>query len=372
MKGDGFMASVNWMKIKTSNEAKKIFAHCSTDKRLEHNHSNKEIDKSKTSNNLLFGEFKNGYDAVCKLYDEIISELDSKEGANKRKDRVTAIAWEMVCPEGLNSNETKEWFEKVYNLFTEKYNNILGGTVHLDEVHEYIDSETGQKKMSRPHIHIYGIPVVDGKLNAKKLMTRENITNSHKMVDTFTKENYPHATFLTGKKRKTKKTVEELKNETAIKEAEALANEIIKNARLKSNEIILQSEEMAKNYRNFEEKQLNDTIGIVEGIKSKNEVKFSKYEVVQNYLSNIYITTSSGDRMTVLEKVEILMKDYDAQLEKDKKELETRKQNVTNTRKLSDSTYEERIKQAQRLYENVMRDDSDITLDITNRDREMF
>lgn len=214
------MASCDWMKIKGAGEAKAMFRHCDEEKRLECEHSNKDIDKSRTHLNMAFGAFEDGYDAVCKAYDDFIADLDSMPGANKRKDRVTCVGWNIPVPGGMDENTAREWTVELYRLMIDRYDDVLlGGTAHFDEVHEYKNAETGKKEESRIHVHMYAVPVVDGKLNAKQFMSRRNMVQMNNAIEAMTQARFPGYKFQTGTKKKSTKSVEELKNESALREA---------------------------------------------------------------------------------------------------------------------------------------------------------
>lgn len=214
------MASCDWMKIKGAGEAKAMFRHCDEEKRLECEHSNKDIDKSRTHLNMAFGAFEDGYDTVCKAYDDFIADLDSMPGANKRKDRVTCVGWNIPVPGGMDENTAREWTVELYRLMIDRYDDVLlGGTAHFDEVHEYKNAETGKKEESRIHVHMYAVPVVDGKLNAKQFMSRRNMVQMNNAIEAMTQARFPGYKFQTGTKKKSTKSVEELKNESALREA---------------------------------------------------------------------------------------------------------------------------------------------------------
>lgn len=230
------MASVDWMKCKGGRDAKAKFWHCDEQKRLEHEHSNKQIDKTRTHLNMSFGAFEDGYDAVCKLYDETIAELDAQPGANKRKDRVTCVGWTLPAPEGMSEEQAREWVADAYETLTAHYGDcILGGSAHFDEVHEYRDAETGEVRQSRPHLHVYAVPIVDGKLNGKQFTARRNMVEMNSAIEKMTQADFPGFKFQNGTKRKSKATVEELKNQSAqreaVEEARREASKIVDDAR---------------------------------------------------------------------------------------------------------------------------------------------
>ena len=51
------MASVDWQKIKGGTEAKAMFRHCDTEKRVASKHTNADIDVTRTYLNMEFGAF---------------------------------------------------------------------------------------------------------------------------------------------------------------------------------------------------------------------------------------------------------------------------------------------------------------------------
>lgn len=237
------MASVDWMKCKGGRDAKAKFWHCDEQKRLEHEHSNKQIDKTRTHLNMSFGAFEDGYDAVCKLYDETIAELDAQPGANKRRDRVTCVGWTLPAPEGMSEEQARAWMTDAYETLMARYGDcMLGGSAHFDEVHEYRDAETGEERRSRPHLHVYAVPIVDGKLNGKSFTARRNMLAMNSAIERMTQEDFPGFKFQNGTKRKSKATVEELKNKSAQKEAEEEArreaSKIVEKAQQEASTIV--------------------------------------------------------------------------------------------------------------------------------------
>lgn len=234
------MAGCNWEKFKGGTEAKAMFRHCDSEKRLEANHSNQDIDKSRTYMNLPFGVFEGGYENVCEAYDTYIEELDKRPGQNKRKDRVTCVGLSISAPDGMDDETAAHWFIDVYQALYDRFGHtLLGGVVHFDEVHEYTDAETGEKRMSRPHLHAYAVPEVDGKLNAKQFTARRQMVALNNTVEAVTAERYPGYKFMTGKGKKSRKSVEQLKQESAyaevVAEAEAEAAKIVEAARSRAD-----------------------------------------------------------------------------------------------------------------------------------------
>lgn len=238
------MASCDWEKKKGAGEAKALFRHCDTKEREKANHSNKDIDKSLTHLNMSFGLYDNpnGYDAICKEYDDHIAYLDSKAGANKRKDRVTLCALNLTVPNGMDDATAQLWcieaYEVLYDCFGE---NLLGATAHFDERHTYIDTETKKERMSRVHLQAQIIPDINGKLNAKALTSRSNMIILNNRIEEMTKSRFPGYKFMTGEKKKSRKTVEELKQASDMLavtvEAQQEAAKIVEEARQRADKL---------------------------------------------------------------------------------------------------------------------------------------
>lgn len=255
------MASCDWMKIKGAVEAKAMFRHCDEEKRLECEHSNRDIDKTRTHLNLSFGAFEDGYDAVCKAYDDFIADLDSLPGANKRKDRVTLVGWSIPAPKGMDENTAREWMVELYRLMIDKYDDVLlGGTAHFDEVHEYKHAETGNVEESRIHVHMYAVPAVDGKLNAKQFMSRKNMVQMNNDIEAMTQVRFPGYKFMDGTCKKSTKSVEELKNESAFREA-------IEQAQTEAERIIAEAWKRADDMDAEASKKIDDANQYAEDIQ---------------------------------------------------------------------------------------------------------
>lgn len=177
------------------------------------------IDPSKSHLNYSLTGYT--YKQAFEKYQERIKELDSMRGSNKRKDRVTMQSIEVPVPEGLPEDKYREFFENVTKIMTDMYGeqNMVDASVHYDEQHEYIDAETHKKRMSRVHCHYCFVPEVDNMLNAKQFSRRANINKLNKAVEDMTVESFD-CHFHTGAKKKSKKTIKELKSASAILEAQ--------------------------------------------------------------------------------------------------------------------------------------------------------
>lgn len=219
------MASVNFEKLKTSQEVKAMLRHCDKEERMTTNHSNKEINKTVTSKNEQFEDMS--YKDSCKLYDERIRKLDSFEGANKRSDRVTCFGLGIPAPAEISADDEHDWFDNVYDIISNQYgdDNIIALYVHYDEIHNYTDAETGLERTSRAHMHVYVIPEINGKLNGKKFSSKQNMMKLNNRIQKMTQECFG-VDFMDGTKRKSKAEVETLKNKSKQREMEKLESDL--------------------------------------------------------------------------------------------------------------------------------------------------
>lgn len=106
---------------------------------------------------------------------------------------------------------------------------VIQEYIHRDEIHEYINSnectnsnsEKCEKVMSRPHLHLFVMPVVEGKLNGKKFFpNRKAYFEFNRKLDELTVSIYGRP-YGDGSKKKSLSTVEQLKIESEKAELEA-------------------------------------------------------------------------------------------------------------------------------------------------------
>lgn len=207
------MASVSFEKLKTPQEVKAMLRHCDKEERKKtKTHSNTDINLEATASNR---QYPRDYKTTCKRYDDRIAYLDSLKEANKRKDRVTCFGLNVPIPQGLKENQEIEWFRKVRDIINIQYgsDNVLQCYIHRDEKHAYKNAETGKDCESRTHGHFYVIPEHNEKLNGKWFSSRANINKLNNAIQDMTQSDYG-LKFMNGTKRKSKKTVEQLKNES--------------------------------------------------------------------------------------------------------------------------------------------------------------
>jgi hypothetical protein len=242
------MAGINVEKYHGASETKAIIRHCDKVRRDKTAaHTNEQIDKSKTHLNFQWvGKgVQNSYEGVCGEYDKRLQEIDSKASKAPRHDRVTMIGYELPRPEKLPPEQFKAWSKDAIQTIINYYkqngykSGFLAAYGHVDEKHEYMKfDEKLQKKVkvtSREHIHVFFNPYsqrTDSSLNAKDFTSKKNLLELNKLVDSMTREKYG-TYFCDGTRRKSKKSVEQLKSESRNLEMEEIERLEAENARLR-------------------------------------------------------------------------------------------------------------------------------------------
>jgi len=150
---------MNVQKFK-KDEVKRLFRHCIRTKDKNGNYyerTNPDIDFSKTHLNYSFENLDvKQVEAKLKQYME--------DNFVRNKTTVVACSWVIQKPD-FYDGDTKEFFEKCYKIFKSKYPYTIDGFVHLDE--------------TTPHMHYIFCPILDGKFNAKAILTKQELTEMH-------------------------------------------------------------------------------------------------------------------------------------------------------------------------------------------------
>lgn len=209
------MASVQFDggKLHGASEAKAMMRHADMQERLEHTHSNKDIDKSLTVLNSDLHDLS--YREMCDLYDQRMQQYQKNSKRAIRKDAVTLYDAIITIPEQLPEVLADDWFRDVENIINRHYdaNVVLDIKIHRDEVHDYTDPGSKERVTSRIHGHVFMFPEVDNKLNAKQFSSRQNMMSLNRRIDKMTRSLYSCA-FMTGKLAKDRdfQSVEQLKH----------------------------------------------------------------------------------------------------------------------------------------------------------------
>ena len=133
--------------------------------RIFENHSNKDIDTSRSHLNYELTERDRELSYKSQIEDYINENKVSERAI--RKDAVLCDEWIITSDkaffEKLDQEKTRDFFETAKNYFAENYGeeNIAYASVHLDE--------------STPHIHMGVVPFENGKLSSKAMFDREEL-----------------------------------------------------------------------------------------------------------------------------------------------------------------------------------------------------
>lgn len=223
------MASVQFDggKLHGASEAKAMMRHADMQERLEHTHSNKDINKSLTVLNSDLHDLS--YREMCDLYDQRMQQYQKNSKRAIRKDAVTLYDAIITVPEQLPEGLEDDWFRDVENIINRHYgkNVVLDIKIHRDEVHDYTDPGSKERVTSRIHGHVFMFPEINDKLNAKQFSSRQNMMSLNRRIDKMTHSLYGCA-FLTGKLAKDRdfQSVEQLKRASDNAELERQSRQI--------------------------------------------------------------------------------------------------------------------------------------------------
>lgn len=182
-------------------------------------HDQREKDHSNTNSDIDFQKSYLNYD-LCNTekinFNQLVKSRINKLNLKKavRKDAIVMCQCLITSDNSffnkMSDEEQNKFFEKAYKFICDKYGkqNIISATVHNDE--------------KTPHIHVNFVPVTfDGRLCAKDLFTRKNLSMLHDEFYRFNQENGYN--LERGESKETKQihlNTEEYKLKTAYKNIE--------------------------------------------------------------------------------------------------------------------------------------------------------
>lgn len=211
------MAAVQFSggKLHGAAEAKAMMRHADADERLKHEHSNKDIDKSKTELNTSLYDLS--YREMCDLYDQRVQQYQNNATRKLRSNAVTLVDAIVSVPADLDEMLQDLWISDVVDVINKHYKAdvVLDAKIHRDEIHDYIDPSTHKTVTSRVHAHIFIFPELDEKLNCRSFTSRQNMTSLNREIDKMTRNLY-NCKFLTGEQTVDRDflTVEQLKRKS--------------------------------------------------------------------------------------------------------------------------------------------------------------
>lgn len=174
------MANSNWNggHAKGRAQAKAWLRHNEKDRRADPqvDHTNRDIDKSRTHRNFEVGPTKNlTYVQKCERLDKRLDEfgypIDRDLGPIRHTTPTSVQGIVIYAPDDLDNDEAeadgrlKKWAEDAVTEAAKQFGeeNIIAAYVDVDEVHDYTDAKTGEKRTSKRHIHLYVVPVCEVK-----------------------------------------------------------------------------------------------------------------------------------------------------------------------------------------------------------------
>lgn len=96
-----------------------------------------------------------------------MAEHERTAGRAVRKDANVLFDWVVTLPKDCPPESAREFFSGVLEFVQGRYGagNVLGAYVHMDE--------------TTPHVHVPVLPMIDGKLQASKMITRNDLMRFH-------------------------------------------------------------------------------------------------------------------------------------------------------------------------------------------------
>lgn len=291
------MASVNFKKLHTVQDVAAMLRHSCSDTRMQHKHSNRDIDKSLTPGNLDTGS----YGASLSRYKSRIEYLDKQPGQNRRADRVTCFGLELPAPAGIPREQQVDFLRHAARLISDwvSARNVVSASVHVDEIKQYLDH--GEVKESRPHLHMYVVPEISGKLNGKAFSSRSRMQTLNRDLDQMCRSRYG-VPYMTGEKAR-QMSVEQLKVSSAIEVSKmaAEASEKLSKAVQKKKRIDQSVKDKTALYERLEAKYEHVQQELPKVSKRLRELREDRDEI-KRYLMG---TAQQRDMMHFMEQYQI-------------------------------------------------------------------
>lgn len=331
------MASVDWQK-QTKQKAGAMRVHLGKKERVEMEHSNPDIDKSKSNLNVYIGcdDYQEAYQAMLKR----VAEVDKiSPPLRVKKDRIICESLECPCPQSIyEQGRSAEFFEGVHQIYKDFFGkeNVHGTCVHYDEMHPYID-KNGIEKMSLAHGHTLVSAYAEWSdktgerkgINGKNFEKKPRYNELNNLVQDYCHKAFG-VDFLTGEEAQ-KKSVELLKAEGEVadkkREIEALNRQA---EQLRYNVAVLDSQYSNNEERNAElsleiaekENQLAEIYQQTEQLEAYNLDRAERIKKCQ--------TTSTGWKKRTGEAFERADKNSKENDENDYKNVSTDKDNYSS------------------------------------------
>lgn len=181
------MANANWNGGKSKGRAQAYarLRHNDNERRADPQveHSNREIDKSRTHLNFEVGPTAGlAYEQKKARLDARLNEFGYPPDSELKtlgKNAPTAMQSIVIyAPDELNNEAAladgrlKQWFEAAADELVKNVGeaNVISFAIDVDEVHDYVDAATGNQVKSKFHAHAAVVPVCDVKQVARQLV----------------------------------------------------------------------------------------------------------------------------------------------------------------------------------------------------------
>lgn len=321
-------------------------------KRLFKNHSNQDIDTSKSYLNYDLVNCSGSY------LDAFNNEMNKYYTGKKapRKDAVLCNEWIFSASndffQGISDSEEKRFFESCVEFMKERYGHVIYATVHKDE--------------STPHMHMGMIPLTsDGRLSNKSIFTRTELKSLHTAL-------YEHLTqdgFALEKPQANDKKHLSVMDFKAMKQEERIAknSEILENQQKQYTAKQKQIDEYAKTVQSKLKANAQTQVDKINKYKADTLADLAEREQALNARESTYKATlekqyqdeyetrkatldtfykSENDKLTERES-EVRYKEY--KLDEREKEIDERDEKV----KRDERNFASKYKKAVRLVKNA-------------------
>ena len=158
-----------------------------------------------------------------------------------RKTKITVgmASWCVTCPVELQNDleKIKRFFEITYIFTRQRYGdmNVQQGFCHFDEI--------------SPHIHIPFVPEFQGTLNAKKLITANELRDYQKELDKICEREFGRKGLVLNGRTKGNYTVDELRERTKQKQELQAQTQRLQGALILVDELVNEIEDEQKRHK---------------------------------------------------------------------------------------------------------------------------
>lgn len=219
--------------------------HLGQKDRVERQHSNPDIDTTKSHLNYCIGckDYEDAYQSMRKR----VKEVDTKSPPKRLKNanqRIVAMSLIAYCPQAIvDQGREDEFFQELHGVYQDFLGDDLHGQiVHKDEIHQYVDPQTHETKTSLPHSHTLASAYVEWTekdkktgevikrqgINGKNFSSTARINQLNAAVDKMCREKFG-VPYVTGAEKKKGKSVEQLKAESQLAKIEKETEDFVRS-----------------------------------------------------------------------------------------------------------------------------------------------